>query len=391
MITIPTINQLYTGIISDINTEYGVNINPFGKAVLRCFAAVHAAKLKIYYLVIAALQKNVAPDTCDEETLIRFGTIKLGRVPFAAVAAQYTVKVTGTIGAVIPAQSTFKSDDSSLNPGVLYVLDSAYTLVSATDYITVRCLTLGTDGKLDLLDTLTPTAPIPLVNSEPSSVSVFTVSVQPLAAEEIEAYRTAVILSYRLEAQGGAATDYRLWAQDAQGVERVYPYAKSGFQGEINLYVEATIVDSIDGKGTPTTQILTDVESVVEFNPDTSLALNERGRRPLQAMVNYLPVTIKTIVITITGYSGITTAIQATLLTALTDTINAMRPFVAGADVLTDKNDIIDTNKLIGSIITAKPGAVFTSVTFTVDAISMSTYTFNNGNIPYLNPTIIYN
>jgi len=393
MITIPTTSQLYTGIISDINTQYGVNVNPFGKAVLRCLAAVQAAKLKIYYLVIAALQKNVAPDTCDEETLIRFGTIKLGRVPFAAIAAQYSITVTGSVGATVPAQSTFKSDDSSLNPGVLYILDTAYTFsgFATTANITVRCLTLGNDGKLEVGNTLTPTAPIPLINSGPASANVQSTIIQPLAAESIEAYRTAVILSYRLEAQGGAATDYRLWSQDAQGVERVYPYAKSGSQGEINLYVEATIVDSIDGKGTPTALILSDVETVVDFNPDTSLPLNERGRRPLQAMVNYLPVTIKTIVITITGYSGITPAIQATLLTALSSTINAIRPFVAAADILTDKNDIIDTNKLIGSIITAKPGAVFTSVTFTVNGIGMSTYTFNNGNIPYLNTTIIYN
>ena len=390
MITIPTVQQLYTSIISDINTQYGVNVNPFGKAVLRCIAAVQAAKFKLYYLAIAQLQKNVAPDTCDTETLIRFGTLKLGRVPFPAVAGKYKLQVTGQIGAVVPMNSVFKSDDASLNPGNLYILDSAYTLVATTDYITVRALMGGEAGKLSVLDTLTPTAPIPLINSAPSSAIVNLEVTQPLDAETTDAYRQAVILSYRLEAQGGAATDYRLWSQDAQGVKAVYPYAATGLQGQINLFVEANITDSTDGKGTPSAQILSNVQAVVNFNPDTSLPVNENGRRPLQVMVNYLPVTIVQIDITISTYQGLTPAIQATLLTALTNPVNGFRPFVAAADLLINKNDTIDSNHLTAAIITAIPGSIFGAVTFKVNSVAASTYTFLNGNIPYLTPVIAY-
>lgn len=395
MITIPTLNQLYTSILNDLQTQYGVSISLVGRVFLRAQAAVQAGKLKLFYLAVGNLQKNIFPDTADSEsiggTLERFGRIKLGRNPFPATAGQYELTVTGTIGGILPASTQFKSDDDSLNPGLIYILDNAVTLTATSQTIIVRALTTGLEGKLNLLDTLSPTAPIALVNSGPGSAYVSTETVTPLAAETIENYRTAILNSFRLEAQGGAATDYRLWSQDAQGVERVYPYAKTGIQGEIDLYVEATIADSIDGKGTPTAQILSDVEDVVNFSPDTTLPVNENGRRPLQVMVNYYPVTIKTIVITITGYQGLTAPIQATLLAAIQSTVDAIRPFVAAADVLADKNDILDTNKLIGSIIGAKPGAVFTSVSFTVNAVSLSTYTFNNGNIPYLNTTIIYN
>lgn len=385
MITIPTLNALYTGIISDINTEYGVNINPFGKAVLRALAMVQAGKLKIYYLVIAALQKNVAPDTCDVETLIRFGTIKLGRVPFAAVAGEYQLAVTGSIGAIIPAQTIFKSDDTSLNPGILYVLDNAFTLTATTDYITVRALTAGTEGKLDILDTLTPTAPIALVNSDPSSVFVNAEVTQPLAAETIAAYRAAVILAYRLEPQGGAGTDYRLWAQDAQGVQRVYPFATTSQQAKVDLYIEATIADSVDGFGTPTAQIIADVEDVINFSPDITLPTNQNGRRPLDVTVNYLPVTIKQIDVTIASYSGLTAAIQATILAAITDTINNIRPFVPSADQLSNQNDILNANILVASIIAAKPGSIFGAVTFKVNSVSYTSYNFLGGNIPHLN------
>ncbi len=391
MIVIPTISQLYQSIVADINTEMGLTINPFGKAVLRVLAAVQAGKLKLMYLVISLLQKNVAPDTCDVETLKRFGMIKLGRLPFAAIAGQYKIQVTGTIGAVIPAQSIFKSDDDSYNPGILYQLDNQYILTAPVDYIIVRSLTLGIESKLEITDTLTPTAPIPLVNSEPGSAVVSAETVQPLAAENIDDYRAAVILSYRLETQGGAATDYRIWSQDAQGVKRVYPYAKPNAPCEINLFIEAILVDSIDGKGTPSAQTLLDVEDVVNFSPDTSLSLNERGRRPLQVVVHYLPITVKTIVITITGFQGLDLAKQILLLAAFNDAINSVRPFVAAADDILAKNDYIDNNKLTGIIVNAIPGSVFTSNSFTIDGVPYSAYTYVNGDIPYLNQVIIFN
>lgn len=387
MIAIPTLLELYNSIVADIETQYGESISPFGKSALRALAAVQAAKLKLYYLVIGNLQKNIFVDTADSEavggTLERFGRVKIGRNPFPAVAGQYAISVVGSIGAVIKASTTFKSDDTSANPGYLFILDSEYILVAENDTITVRALTTGTDSKLNVLDTLTATSPIALVNS---SVAVSSITTEALAAETTEAYRTAVLNSYRLEAQGGATTDYRLWSQDAQGVERVYPFAKSGASNEINVFVEATIVDSIDSKGTPSASLLEDVAEVIEFSPDTTLPLLERGRRPLGVFdVHVLPVTIINIDIVINGFQGLTPSIQTLLLTALTNAVTAIRPFVSAADILSEKNDIIDVNKIIGIIISQQPGAIFTTPTIEIDGVPLLTYRFLNGSIPYLN------
>jgi hypothetical protein len=174
-------------------------------------------------------------------------------------------------------------------------------------------------------------------------------------------------------------------------VAAVYPYAKSNAPGEINLYVEAIAADSTDGKGTPSQAIMEEVEDVVNFNPDTTLPLNERGRRPLQVVVNVLPVTPKEVKLTITGATDITTAQKATLLSELTTAVSNIRPFIAGADVRENKNDILDNNRIINVILTAIPGLVFTNVSFTVDNVSYSTFTFLLGNIGYLNQTITYN
>jgi len=143
MITIPTYNELYTSILANLEAEFDAVINPDGKAELRAQAAVQAASLKDQYLAIAKTQQNIWVDTCDEPTLIRFGLIKLNRQPFPPVAGQYEITVTGINGAVIPAQTVFKSDDSALNPGILYILDSQFTMVGTSDTIIVRSLTGG--------------------------------------------------------------------------------------------------------------------------------------------------------------------------------------------------------------------------------------------------------
>lgn len=386
MTTIPTISQLYTDVLSDLEAEMTITIPVFGKFFLRAFAAVQAAKLWLIYLAVGFVQKNIFIDTADPVSmggsLERFGYVKLGRLPFPATAGQYEVTITGSTGAIVPAKATFKSDDTSASPGKLFVLDVAYTLTAPTDTITIRALEAGLDSKLEIGNTLTATAPIANVNK---TAAVTAETVEPLSAEDIEEYRQKAIQAYRLEPQGGAATDYRRWSSDAQGVQNVYPYAAPGNDSEVNLYVEATIADSTDGKGTPSAGLLADVEEVVDLDPDTTKPILDRGRRPLQVIVNYLPVTIVDVDIDIADFQDLTAAKQTAILNALTAAISEIRPFIAGADILSEKNDILNTNKIVFEIQTAVPGSVFGAVTMTIDGSPEATYTFLNGEIPYLN------
>lgn len=385
MIQIPTLNELYVSIKADLESELTITIPVFGKSFLRALAAVQAAKLKLIYLAVGFVQKNIFIDTADPEsmggTLERFGRVKLGRSPFPAVAGQYTAQVTGTTGAVIPESTTFKSDDTSESPGFLFVLDSEYTL-DGTNIITVRALTAGIESQLAVTNTLTATAPISLVDQ---TITILTEAIEPQAAETTEAYRAKGLAAYQLEPQGGAGSDYRLWSADAQGVAQSYPYALAGNANQINIYVEATIVDSTDGKGTPTATILADVEAAVE-DP----TVDRPGRKPLGVwQVNYLAITVKTIDITIDGFVDLTSEKQALILTAISNEIDDIRPFIGSIDVIANKNDILDTNKIINNIFDAVPGSTFGTVTLEVDSVPLTTYTFDNGEIPWLD-TISY-
>jgi uncharacterized phage protein gp47/JayE len=391
MITIPTLSQLYNGIVADLEAKFGSNIPAFGKNFLRAFAAVQAGKLKLIYLGIANLQKNSFVDTADPEalggTLERWGRIKLGRNPFPAQAGQYQVTVTGSEGATISAATTFKSNDDSVSPGKLYILDVQYVLVAGINTITLRALEAGVGSKLLSGDKLTATAPIPGVNR----IATVTVeSIEPLSEEDIEVYRGKALDAFRLEPQGGAPTDFRLWAKDAQGVKQAYPYARTGAPNEVNLYIEASIVDSIDQMGTPSEQLLAEVEEVIELDPDTTKPLSERGRRPIGIFrVHYLPVTVKQVSIEITGFVGITPTIQTSIFNAVKSEIDRVRPFIAAADILEEKNDILDLNKIILIVLTVRPGSVFGPITLRIDGVSKSAHAFIEGDIPHLS-SIIY-
>ena len=149
--------------------------------------------------------------------------------------------------------------------------------------------------------------------------------------------------------------------------------------------MEATIADSTDGKGTPSALLLDAVEQVVEFDPDDTRPDEERGRRPLQAIINFLPVTIREVDIIINGFIGRTTEIEHLIIDAVTVEINKVRPFVAACDVLAYKNDILDGNKIIATILNSRPGSTFGAITLKIDTTIYSSFTFINGDIPHVN------
>ena len=381
MIRIPTLSELYSQIVADLESELGESIPLFGKSFLRAMAAVQAAKLWLNYKINAFVQKNSWIDTADPESmggsLERFGRVKLGRNPYPATAGQYLVTVTGSIGAVIPARTIFKSHDNALNSGKLFILDNQYTLVAVSDSITLRALEIGIDSRLNIGNQLTSTTPISLVDS---LATVSSESVEPLSAENIEVYRRKVIESFQLEPQGGSSSDYRLWANEVQGVAQSYPFAASGQVGYVNLYIEATIEDSTDGQGSASNSLLNDVRDNIQL-PISGVP----ARKPVGNIVNYLSVTPLEVNIEITGFQGLTTDIENLIEGALTEEIAKIRPFVSAIDIVSKRNDTLNTNKIITTILTTIPGSVFGTITLEVDSVVMTSKTFAGGQIPFLN------
>lgn len=382
---IPTIQDLNTNISSDFQNRLGLIAN-YLKKTLNALMLVLSGQFRLLYLYLRDIQDNIFPDTATTAanggTLERLGRIYLNRDIFPDSIGSFAVAVTAVNGSVLRQNLTFKSNEGSLNPGQVYILDAPYTCTGTDDVITIRSLGAGSTYNLAVGNNLTITEPVIGVDK---TVTVAVVDVQPRAGETIELYRQAILNAIQLEPQGGSRADYRQWATDAQGVRLVYPYVEDINTGVVLVYVEAVLIDSIDGKGTPTSSILEDVDNVINFDPDVTKPIYERGRKPVQAFPSVIPINLIPVDITITGLNISTLEIRATIKSSIESTLYKVRPFIAGADLLRNKNDILYYGKMQGIVTESlKDGNFFNVLELFVDGNSVTSYQFDLGNIPYL-------
>ena len=483
---LPTIVQLTDGVIASMNAQFGITI-PTTKSFLRDLATVWGGKIKLLYLFIGFVQKNVWWDLADPValggTLERFGFSFLQRLPYAATQGQYICAVSGTSGATIPANTTYLSDPTSLNPNILFILDTAYVLTGSGDMITLRATVAGSIANLAVANTLTCTKP--LVNVLPGA-TVSSISVSAIDAETPDEYRNAIQQNVLLAPQGGAVPDYIVWASPVAGVANVYPYAASGAVWEEDVFIEAILSDSGGiapdyNFGIPTPTIIANATAAILNDPITGMGRKPNGvvLGPMGAIIttvinntggNYnpgdlgtistgttlavyqiltvapssgrvitylilsmgsgysvstnvatvattgggsgftvditavnttgtaLPVSVYQVAIAFTGTTGMSVAQKNLITEALQQAVSNIRPFIGGANALANQNDTLSINLpasggrlappenyvVIVIAMAAAPGAIFTGCTMTVNGISETTYTFDNGIIPYL-------
>lgn len=386
MALIPTINQIYQGLANDLRNRLNLSEDDL-KKVLDAVALSLSGQLKLTYLFLSDIQNNIFPDTADTSenggTLDRIGLIYLNRIRRPATSGIYVVSLNGENGSTLRAGITFKSNDDSENPGKLYILDQEYNLTGLNDTVEVRALEGGNISRLENGNTLTITEPVIGVEK---IVTVTGVSQIPLAEESVDDFRNAIIQSIQLEPQGGAKTDIRLWASDAQGVRLVYPYIKENEAGTVQVYVEATPEDSTDGNGTPSQSILDSVREVIEFDPDDTLPINERGRRPIQANIETVPIVPIPVDVTITGLEETSAEIETAVRNNIEAFIRNVRPFVAGADLARNRNDVLYSARIQTVVIDVLSAAnFFTGFTMFVDGVEQNSFLFSRENIPFLN------
>lgn len=387
---IPTLEEIYNNLRNDLKNKLNLEDQEL-KKVLDAFCSVTAAQFKILYLYVSDVQKNIFPDTADIDLeggeLNRLGLIYLNRQPKPATDGKYKILITGNQFSVMRSGLTYKSDDDSKNPGKLFISDLEYNLTGSNDFLEIRSLESGLGSTLEVGDKLVITEPVFGVEQ---IVEISEIIALPIESESVEEYRKAIIDAIQLEPQGGSKTDYRLWAKDAQGVRNVYPYVKDNDAGTVQVFVEATEIDSVDGNGTPTSFIIQDVINVLELDPDITKPIEERGRRPIQAILEVLPITLKPVDVEIISLNQNNANIQSLIRRNLKDYLKDVRPFISGGQLLRDKNDILNIARVQGIVSDSLDNTnYFLDFKMFVDGQQLSTFVFSGSNIPYLR-NIIY-
>lgn len=395
MVTAPTLNELYAAIASDFKNRFGISSENDLKRVLTALAIVNSGMLKLFYLALMDVQKNAWPDLADSEeiggTLERFGRLKLGRDPYPATQGEYTLTVTGAIGATIPIGTQYKSSANSTHPNSLFTTTESITLTAETGSIAVLSDRSGTDYELANGDELYTVNPIIGITSKAIVASVDTI---PTDAEDIEVYRELVLQSFRLEPNGGSASDYVFWALDVDGIRTVYPFTEEGTSGIATIYAEATVAASTDGHGTPSAALMealwkSDKTGVFELDPDTTQSIYDRGRRQIGlSEISILPVTPMAVVVTISGLKIQTDTEKNSISNKITEMLYIKRPFVAGVGDVNDRNDTLYLSDIIIAISEAVAvGNTYNSVDVLCNGQPLP-FQFLNGNIPYLSSVV---
>ncbi|AGF91643.1 baseplate J-like protein [Cellulophaga phage phi47:1] len=385
MANIPTIFEINANIANDLKNKLDLSDSGL-KKTLDVFAGVLAAQFKLTYLALSDVQNQLFVDTADTSenggTLDRWGDIWLGRIRNSSSSGVYEISLDFAENSVLRQNLTFKSNDESFSPSMQYILDEQETLTSSNNTVQIRSLLGGSQVLLEVGDTLTINEPVIGVDQV---VTVVAVVEQPLEEESVDDYRSAILQSIQLEPQGGAKTDYRLWASDAQGVKSVYPYVKNEQAGTVQVYLESTVDDSIDGYGTPSQALIDSVIEVINFDPDETKPINDRGRLPIQVTLEVLSIAPNPVDITITGLVDVTDEIKLAVRENLEDYLSEIRPYVAGADLARNKNDIVYSARaqsVVADVLSSDN--FFTSFSLLVNGVNQNSFLFSRENIPYL-------
>ena len=121
------------------------------------------------------------------------------------------------------------------------------------------------------------------------------------------------------------------------------------------------------------------------MDPDDTKPINERGRKPMQTILEILPITLKPVDVVILGLNQNNLDIQNLLKTNLKLFLKEVRPFIDGADLLKNKNDFLYAGKIQGVISdTLGNGNFFNDVKVFVDGQEIDSYKFTLSNIPFL-------
>lgn len=376
----PTTKSISDNLVAQLETTFGESMpKSFTRVLSKSLAGVFVVLYK--YCGFIFLQMFVSTASMRATTvngkrivpLIEWGRLIGAGDPYPASAAEIRVKVTAEIlGANLPSGAQI------VNPrtGVVYLTLESVILGSLETEIQALAVsdpnggsgagTLGNVRSGELLSFANP------LTGVARTVTVVGTTTTGIEGEKEEDYRARVIARFQQRPQGGAYVDYRLWSADAKGVKQVYVYA-SDFPGQVEVYV----VSATEAFGIPTQEQLDAVLHAINYDVD-GLA----SRRPVSALVNVLPISLKPFSITIHGLSVDNEPdVRQEIFTTLSRYFDDREPYLVGLAPTQRRRDRITVTAVSGVIddVVSAYGGVFADVVMTTDNVETPIYTLGKG------------
>lgn len=389
-----TIEEVQQLLIRSFEHEFNTQLQILPKSFIKILCKVFAGVFIVVYKLVGWYFLQMFPETADWKEVTILGVrlrplVKLGVLfgvgePLAGVQWRGIITIDVlTQGSVLYSGTQLKSSVT----GKLYIVEETKTLLQTKETVSVVCTEIGTAGNLEKNDTLNFVNPYGFIKTEAIVSDVARVGLD----NELESsYRNRVINRFRLQPQGGALADYRIWASEVPGVLNVYPYNDKEQPGGVLLYVSGisdVYVDRIPDKG-----LLKKVGEACTYDPETGRAT----RKPLTAMLdpkndgsysNVKPVSVAVFDVVITGVSGIVPADFAQVVKpALQNYFLERDLYIRGLSDDNNRTNVISKNHVITVInqIAVSVKAIFETAEIRKDGKVAPLYTLDNGELAKL-------
>ncbi len=209
----PTLPALVQRADADLSANADSTLRRSDQVVL---SRVHAGATSELHGYLQWAAKQLLPDTCDEDMLLRQAALRLKVPRRAAVASTGPVLLVGQAGSVIDADVLLQLID-----GRRYLVTEAVTFAGGQATVPVKAVDAGAAGDVVAGTAISLVSPVLGVASDgvvgPGGIE------GGADQESIASLRQRVIESYRLVPNGGSQDDYETWAREADtGVTRVW-------------------------------------------------------------------------------------------------------------------------------------------------------------------------
>ena len=389
-----TIEEVQQLLIRSFEHKFNKQLRILPKSFIKILCKVFAGVFIIVYKLVGWYFLQMFPETADWKEVTILGVrlrplVKLGVLfgvgePLAGVQWRGIITIDVlTQGSVLYSGTQLKSNVT----GKLYIVEETKTLLQQKETVSVVCTEIGAAGNLEQNDTLNFVNPYGFVKTEAVVLDVARVG---LDNETEISYRRRVANRFRMQPQGGALADYRIWASEVQGVLNVYPYNDKEQPGGVLLYVSGisdVYADRIPDKG-----LLKKVGEACTYDPETGRAT----RKPLTAMLdpkndgsysNVKPVSVAVFDVAITGVSGIVSADFAQVVKpALQNYFLDRDLYIRGLSDDNNRTNVISKNHVITVInqIAVSVKAIFETAEIRKDGKVVPLYTLDNGELARL-------
>jgi len=295
--TRPTLAQIRARIEGDLVTALALAGQVLRVSMLRVIARVVAGASHMLHGHGAYNVDQILPDKCDEPNLGRHTYLKnfpRNEASFAEGAATFT----GTNGSAVATGTEVYRDDGS---GVGYRVTTDAVVAGGVVVLALEALAAGVAGNAGDGTSLT-------FASAPAGLTATGEATGDLEGganrETVEAWRVRFIQFLRSEQRGGHESDYEVWAQEVEGVTRVWV---TRFEAGILGTITVRFVRDGDGTGAAIIPSAGEVTAVADYI---------ESKRPGTATVILAAPTDSPITFSI---SGVAVANQAAVALQLDD------------------------------------------------------------------------